>query len=102
MFRREIYTPRTPSVPSMFISLARFTSPYAPRPISSSTTNSDILRSVAPGVLSIPGVGGPVLLATLRKLAALLARTSFCGAVGGGEGGLEGTIDSRPAINDTL
>ena len=42
-----------------------------------------------------------MLLATLRKLAALFARTSFCGAVGGGEGGCEGTIDTRPAMSDT-
>ena len=61
-----------------------------------------MLRSVTLGVLSAPGVGGPALLATLRKLAALPERTSFCGATGGGDGGREETIDTRPAIRDTL
>lgn len=91
----------TPNVPSRFISLALFTKPYAPLPISPSITNSEMLRSPTLGVRSTPGVGGPVLLATLRKLAALLARTNFIGAVGGGEGGCEGTIETRPAIRDT-
>ena len=42
-------------------------------------TNSDILRSPErEDVCSdASGVGGPTLLATLRKLAALLARRSF-------------------------
>lgn len=91
----------TPSVPSKFISLARFTKPYAPRPISPSITNSEMLRSPTLGVRSTPGVGGPVLLATLKKLAALLARTNFIGVAGGGEGGCEGTIETRPAIKET-
>lgn len=40
-------------------------------------------------------------MATLRKLAALFARTSFCGTSGGGEGGADGTIDTRPAMSET-
>jgi len=75
----------TPHVPSSCISLARFTRPYAPLPISRSTTNSEILRSVRKGLGSLLGVGAPTL-ATLRKLVALFERTSLV-EVGGGEGG---------------
>jgi len=75
----------TPHVPSSCISLARFTRPYAPLPISRSTTNSEMLRSVRKALGSLFGVGAPTL-ATLRKLAALFDRTSLVGA-GGGEGG---------------
>ena len=62
-------------------------------------TNSDILRSPErEDVCSdASGVGGPTLLATLRKLAALLARTSVWVAVGGGDGGSTGRIETRPA-----
>lgn len=89
-----------PSVPSLVISLALFTSPYAPRPISRSITNSDILRSLSASTSEL-GVGGPVLAAMLRKLAALFARTSVWGTAGGGDGGWDGTIDTRPAIRET-
>ena len=63
-------------------------------------TNSEILRSLSASTSEL-GVGGPVLVATLRKLAALFARTSFCGTSGGGEGGADGTIDTRPAMSET-
>lgn len=59
-----------------------------------------MLRSPT-ALCSAPGVGGPTLLATLRKLAALLARTNVCGPVGGGDGGSTGSIETRPAISDT-
>ena len=75
----------TPHVPSSCISLARFTRPYAPLPISRSTTYSEILRSVRKGLGSVLGVGAPTL-ATLRKLVALFERTSLV-EVTGGEGG---------------
>ena len=75
----------TPDVPSSCISLARFTRPYAPLPISRSITNSDMLRSARNALGSLFGVGAPTL-ATLRKLAALFERTSLV-VVGGGEGG---------------
>jgi len=74
-----------PHVPSSCISLARFTRPYAPLPISRSITNSDMLRSVRKGLGSVFGMGAPTL-ATLMKLVALLVRTSLVVA-GGGEGG---------------
>jgi hypothetical protein len=75
----------SPHVPSSCISLARFTRPYAPLPISRSITNSDMLRSVRKTLGSLSGVGAPTL-ATLWKLVALFVRTSLVVA-GGGEGG---------------
>ena len=72
----------TPHVPSSCISLARFTRPYAPLPISRSTTYSEILRSVRKGLGSLLGVGAPTL-ATLRKLVALFERTSLVEVAGG-------------------
>lgn len=93
--------PRTPRDPSSCISLARLTNPYAPLPISRSITNSEMLRSPTVGALSTPGVGGPALLATLKKLAALPDRTSFCGPIGGGDGGSAGIIETRPAMRET-
>ena len=59
-----------------------------------------MLRSLRASTSEL-GVGGPVLVATLRKLAALFARTSFCGTSGGGDGGADGTIDTRPAMSET-
>jgi len=82
---RRSVTKLTPHVPSSCISLARFTRPYAPLPISRSTTNSEILLSARKGLGSALGVGAPTL-ATLRKLVALFERTSLV-EVGGGEGG---------------
>ena len=75
----------TPDVPSSCISLARFTRPYAPLPISRSITNSEMLRSVRKGLGSLLGAGAPAL-ATLRKLAPLFVRTSLVVAGGGGGG----------------
>ena len=57
----------TPIVPSAFISLARLTRPYAPRPSSPSITNSDILRPPRKDSFSFDGVGAAVE-AELRKL----------------------------------
>ena len=82
---RRYKNKRTPHVPSSCISLARFTRPYAPLPISRSITNSEMLRSARKALGSLFGVGAPTL-ATLRKLAALFERTSLVVA-GGGEGG---------------
>ena len=75
----------TPQVPSSCISLARFTRPYAPLPISRSITNSEMLRSVRKALGSLLGVGAPTLT-TLMRLVELFERTSLVVA-GGGEGG---------------
>ena len=82
---QKIENKLTPYVPSSCISLARFTRPYAPLPISRSITNSEMLRSVRKTLGSLLGMGAPTL-ATLRKLVALFVRTSLVVA-GGGEGG---------------
>lgn len=73
-------------------------------------TNSDILRSLpsaaGPGSgegarLGSAGVGGPVLAATLSKLAELPVRTSFCTATVGGAGCSRGAMETRPAMRET-
>jgi len=50
---------------------------------------------------SIPGVGGLVLLARLRKLVALLERIKWALGFGGGDGGSMNAIETRPAIKET-
>jgi len=89
----------TPYVPSSCISLARFTRPYAPLPISRSITNSEMLRSARNALGSLLAMGAPTL-ATLRKLVALFVRTSLVVA-GGGEGGSTWAMETLPAIRET-
>lgn len=63
----------TPTEPSLRISLPRFTSPYAPLPISPSIRNSDMLLLPRKDWCSL-GEGARVLADMLRKLPVLSAR----------------------------
>lgn len=90
----------TPSDPSGRNSLARFTRPYAPRPISPSTKNSEMFRPPRKPWCSDEGDGARVL-ALLRMLPELGVRRRFSESIGGGEGGSMGAIDTRPAMRET-
>lgn len=90
----------TPNDPSSKISRARLTRPYAPRPISPSISNSDILRPPRKDSFSNEGEGG-LVLAALSTLPELGVRLRLWGRIGGGEGGSTGAIETRPAISDT-
>lgn len=94
MDRQGILTPRDPSG---WISRARLTRPYAPRPISPSMKNSDMSRPPKKDSCSEHGEGARVL----SILPELGVRFKFSESIGGGEGRSMGAIDTRPAIRET-